>query len=558
MLEVDTILEHIGKFGRFQRITFALGCFCALLCGMPVVQDSFVMFNNPHRCAVPVCDPDSDADYDAEYLNYTVPADDEYTWSQCEKFFVVEPENASCIPEDFDEDKTVKCHKWVYDTSLFQSSTVSDFDLVCDRAYLSPLASTCYMAGMLVGSIVLGDISDRFGRKVALIISVLLIGVSGILSAVSPNIIMFLITRVFTGMGGVALFATVFILAVEFVGAEYRTFCGILIEIPFALGEATVGVLAMGIRDWRWLQAAITAPFFLCITYWWFMPESVRWLISKGRNAEAVKIIEKAAKVNKATLPKELLQIPDDKFEEDIAVISSKADLLNPQEKQRSKTVLDLLRTPNMRKRSINLFFCWAVCTLCYYGLSQNAGNLGGDIFLSFILTMLIEIPSYIFCWLVLDSLVRKNSFSFLTFLAFEIKFLFEIKFQVEWLMLTLSLVGKFGMSAAFAIIYVYSAEIFPTDYRSVGIGACSMFARVGGMLAGPIASLSEFYQSLPLLIFGLLSIISGLLVVFLPETVGCELPLNLEESEEFGKDQGVLYFTCWGQKNEVKESETQ
>jgi len=50
--------------------------------------------------------------------------------------------------------------------------------------------------------------------------------------------------------------------------------------------------------------------------------------------------------------------------------------------------------------------------------------------------------------------------------------------------------VGKFGISAAFAIIYVYSAEIFPTDYRSAGIGSCSMFARMGGMIAGPIASL--------------------------------------------------------------------
>ena len=55
---------------------------------------------------------------------------------------------------------------------------------------------------------------------------------------------------------------------------------------------------------------------------------------------------------------------------------------------------------------------------------------------------------------------------------------------------MVMSLVGKFGASAGFAIVYVYASEIFPTDYRGVGIGSCSMFARVGGVLAPPIVEL--------------------------------------------------------------------
>lgn len=47
-----------------------------------------------------------------------------------------------------------------------------------------------------------------------------------------------------------------------------------------------------------------------------------------------------------------------------------------------------------------------AVCTLVYYGLSSNSGNLGGNIFVNFIATMLIEIPSYVFSYLVLDRYV--------------------------------------------------------------------------------------------------------------------------------------------------------
>lgn len=55
---------------------------------------------------------------------------------------------------------------------------------------------------------------------------------------------------------------------------------------------------------------------------------------------------------------------------------------------------------------------------------------------------------------------------------------------------MALSLTGKFGAAAAFAVVYVYASEIFPTEYRGVGVGACSMFARVGGMLAPLVVEL--------------------------------------------------------------------
>ncbi|KAK7072770.1 hypothetical protein SK128_009598 [Halocaridina rubra] len=140
------------------------------------------------------------------------------------------------------------------------------------------------------------------------------------------------------------------------------------------------------------------------------MPESVRWLVAQGRRAEAIKTIEKAAKVNKVDIPKDLLEDngkESSTVEGELSVANSKADLVTEElgdaQPKNKKTVLDLLRKSNMRKRSLNMFFCWAVCTLVYYGLSSNSGNLGGNLYVNFILTMLIEIPSYVFSYLVLD-----------------------------------------------------------------------------------------------------------------------------------------------------------
>ena len=55
---------------------------------------------------------------------------------------------------------------------------------------------------------------------------------------------------------------------------------------------------------------------------------------------------------------------------------------------------------------------------------------------------------------------------------------------ELDWLTLVLSLVGKFGATAGFAVIYVFTAELFPTVVRNSTIGVCSFCARIGGILA--------------------------------------------------------------------------
>lgn len=61
------------------------------------------------------------------------------------------------------------------------------------------------------------------------------------------------------------------------------------------------------------------------------------------------------------------------------------------------------------------------------------------------------------------------------------------------WVTVMMSLIGKFGASAAFAIIYVYSAELFPTVMRNSGMGLSSFSARIGGILAPYIADIVSF-----------------------------------------------------------------
>ncbi|MEQ2268322.1 hypothetical protein XENORESO_019935 [Xenotaenia resolanae] len=97
-----------------------------------------------------------------------------------------------------------------------------------------------------------------------------------------------------------------------------------------------------------------------------------------------------------------------------------------------------------------------------------------------------------------------------------------------------LAMVGKFGITASFAVIYVYTAEIFPTVVRQTGIGVSSMFARMGGVLAPIINMLHNHSPATPLIIFGTSPLLGAVLALALPETADRPLPDTLEDAENW------------------------
>ena len=58
-------------------------------------------------------------------------------------------------------------------------------------------------------------------------------------------------------------------------------------------------------------------------------------------------------------------------------------------------------------------------------------------------------------------------------------------------LRITLAMIGKFGAAASFAAVYLYTAELYPTQIRSTAVGMCSMMARIGGFAAPQVCVLS-------------------------------------------------------------------
>lgn len=130
---------------------------------------------------------------------------------------------------------------------------------------------------------------------------------SGVLQVISPGYTTFLVFVFINALGTAGVYPLAFIIGIELVGKKKREITGIVLNYFYAVGEALVALIAWMVKDWVLLQLIVSAPPFLFIIYYWFVPESVRWLLAREKSNKAKKIVCKAAKVNNVVLSENLM-----------------------------------------------------------------------------------------------------------------------------------------------------------------------------------------------------------------------------------------------------------
>lgn len=315
---------------------------------------------------------------------------------------------------------------------------------------------------------------------------------------------------------------TSFVITMEIIGKKHREMMSVIYQIPFNLGHFTLAVFGYFIRDWRTLQFALSIPSVLLLSYYWFVPESPRWLFTVGRLEEASVILTKAAKMNK---------LPTDHISSELEAASKVRGTSSSK-----GNVLDLVRTPNMRAKTFYICFNWFICGLAFFGVAQYIGQTGGNIFANVAFSAALELPGTLFCIYSMKKWGRKKTVIGANCLTGVCMLLIAVVPNTGLVPVTLASLGIVGMSISFPTVYLFAGELFPTVVRNIGIGSASTCARIGSMVAPFVAGLSSVAHWMPPVIFGVFPIIAAVLVVFLPETQGAPLPETIEDGEKFGK----------------------
>ncbi|XP_053398109.1 organic cation transporter protein-like [Mercenaria mercenaria] len=596
--KLDDVLEKIGGFGLYQKWIFVLTCYPYLLTGFFMLNPVFILGVPEHRyalhghknvygnkgkiklfsdmlfldmtvfmiknirlnsfrstipdkkkflgkamskfhskpvfrCAIPGYANDTYKIQGEEHLhliNLTIPRStvEGREYDRCQIFQYHNNSLRFNWLNTTDSRPMVKCNKWVYDRTVFTNTFVAQVDLVCDKEIWVANAGMIFYAGMLLGSMASGVLADRHGRKPVMYMSILVMTAASIGLAWVTVYWLFCLLEFIIGAALVASFMPGYIISIEITSSKKRFWPGIVSNYPYTVGLLVLTGIAYTVRDWFYIELFTSVPGVLMISYWWLIPESPRWLLTKGHVKKAEEVIRTAAKWNKVELPS------GDLF-----------DKKSVEEDKSNTSFIQLFTHKILCVRTVLIFFnCQMVVSLAYFGLALNSGNLSVDLYLNFGLSGLVEFPAYLIATYIVERFGRRISYCISMVIGGIscISTIFSINYapeRTDVITLVLALIGRLCMTAAFCIEYIHGAELFPTVVRNAGMSGASLFARAGTMIAPYIAILGESIggtlgETLPLVIFGAVSLISGITSLWLPETLNRNLPETIEDGEKF------------------------
>ncbi|CAI5770377.1 solute carrier family 22 member 3 [Podarcis lilfordi] len=412
MPSFEEFLKEAGEFGRFQKRVFLLLCQTGITFSFLFVGVVF-LGRDPEQywCRVPYASKlrkQCGWTFEEEY-NVTIRASSLVNdSSQCKKYDMEwHNTSSSCTnplshltSSSLSNVSLTTCRRdgWLYKEP--HSTIASEYNLVCEDRWLIDMTQSLLNLGFLVGGFYLGYASDRYGRINIYLISSFGAGLCGLIVAFAPNIVVFSIFRFLQGVFGKGTWMTSFVIVTEIVGSDQRRIVGIVIQIFFTLGVVILPGIAYLIPTWREIQLATTLPNFLFLLYYWAVPESPRWLLTRKKGEKALKIIQSIAKDNGKCLPPHYTEIS----------LSDK-EVSNP-------SLLELVRTPQMRKFTLILMYAWFTSAVVYQGLVLRLGIIEGNLYLEFFVSALMELPSAFLILLTIDRIGRRPLFATSAFVA--------------------------------------------------------------------------------------------------------------------------------------------
>jgi putative MFS transporter len=378
---------------------------------------------------------------------------------------------------------------------------------------LSAIASIGFV-GMAVGASLGGLLADRIGRRQVFALTLLIYGLATGASALVTGVGLLLVLRFVVGLGLGAELPVASTLVSEYAPARIRGRIVVALEAFWALGwllAAVIGYLVVpsSAAGWRWAFALGMVPALYAVVVRWGLPESVRFLERRGREAEAetaVRSFESAAGVEPPT-------------DQQVAATV---------EHQPAAPWKELWSAEN-RRRTIALWLTWFGTNFSYYGAFIWLPTLlvasGFTLVKSFEYTLIItlaQLPGYAVSAYLIERWGRRPTLA--TFLAGSAlsAVAFGLADSVPAVLATGMALSFFNLGA-WGALYAVTPEVYPTDLRATGAGSAAAFGRIASIIAPLLVPLLRSSTGLTglFVVFAVSFAVAALAALALPEWRG-------------------------------------
>lgn len=401
------------------------------------------------------------------------------------------------------------------------------------------LVSTIVFLGFMLCGVLTGYIADRYGRWTVVFGGFVWSAYFSLLTSFAPSYGWFIVLRSMVGCGAAGV-SQGFVLKTEFIPAKYRASLLPLATIFWMIGSMLIiilGMLVVPTMGWRWMIRFSVAPSVILIFLFKFIPESARYNVSAGKTQAALETLEKIAKMNRSTLPS--------------------GRLAEPLVKERGSW--RILLSPAYRRTTFLLWYSWFVASFVYYGSVLSSSELleknllcvtnanaehqvkhrhedglcycipfAPEDYQTLLISCLGEVALVPVNIGLLNVIGRRRSLTVLQLVTAFLFMMLNICSTMFGFTVLLFLLRSL-VSMNFNVVYIYTAEVYPTAARSLGLGFCTSFSRIGGMIAPFIAQVLMSQSVIQALIpFAVACVVCALGSFLLPiETKGRALLQN-------------------------------
>jgi len=309
---------------------------------------------------------------------------------------------------------------------------------------------------------------------------------------------------------------------VEYAPPHYRNKVGTAFHFMTSIGMATVAIWGMIFKPWKMYALALAfPPTIMLIVCYFILPESARYYLGKGNDAAALDMLEKVAECNGKEVPEGCRL-----FEEH-------------EEKVSIRELLGKLTGGRLIRCMLINMFGWFMTSLVYYMLWFSAKSLAGDIYVNAIILGLAELPGRMVAYVLMEKIGRK--YTFMGSIGIGCICMFVSIYENSVSRKIMYCIGKAVSASLWAVIYLYSSEMYPTKIRNLGSGIGSAAARIAALIAPFIGDWLAVSPVVPYILVGVLAMICCGVFMFVPETSGKDMPQTLEDFEllfEDGKEK--------------------